>query len=290
MLEVKKARTHFISHLKKNKRSPQTIANYDRHIDDLINFLNGLKRKHVHHITKKDLVEFIEYLEKKGYSKKSIISKAVTTRTFFKFLQLKEYITSNPAIALQMVKQKTVEPDMRVLSEVEYRALRDSVKDNPRFYGIIELLLQTGIKIGELTRITLKDLDFNKTSSRLKIRTTSNKVDREIPLNKKAEVAIKEYLRVRPQTKEQILFVTKTGKPFLIRNIRSAIKRYYKKAGVTDAKVHDLRHTFIAHHLKKGTSILVVAKMAGHKKLTTTEKYLSFIEDSPEDQIEKNAL
>ena len=86
------------------------------------------------------------------------------------------------------------------------------------------------------------------------------------------------------------MFVTKNGHKLLIRNIRVFIKRYYKKAGISDAKVHDLRHTFCAHHLKKGTSLLVVAKMAGHKKLATTEKYLSLIENEQEDLIEKNAL
>ncbi|MFQ5437612.1 MAG: tyrosine-type recombinase/integrase, partial [Paracoccaceae bacterium] len=45
-------------------------------------------------------------------------------------------------------------------------------------------------------------------------------------------------------------------------------------AGIENSKVNDLRHTFIAHHLKKGTSLVVVSKLAGHKRLATTEKYL----------------
>ncbi len=288
MLKVKHAHQKFIRDLKIKGRSPATIASYDRHLDDLIEFLEEIKKDKVHHVTKKDLSGFAKYLKDKGYTKKSIAAKSTTAKSFFKFLEVNEYITSNPAIVLEEIKQETKESAPRILSAVEYRALRDIARKDVRNYAIIELLLQTGIKIGELTRIQKEDIALKK--GKLAIRNTKNKVERTIPLNNTAEVAIKDYLKVRPKTKERILFVTKTGHPILIRNVRVFIKLYYKKAGITDAKVHDLRHTFCAHHLKKGTSLLIVAKMAGHKKLATTEKYLSLIEKEQEDQIEKNAL
>lgn len=292
MLKVKHAHQKFIKDLKIKGRSPTTIASYDRHLDDLIKFLKEIKKDKVHHVNKKDLSGFAKYLKGKGYTKKSIAAKSTTARSFFKFLEINEYITSNPAVVLEEIKQETKESTPRILSAVEYRALRDVARKDVRNYTIIELLLQTGIKIGELTRIRKEDISLKKgkLTGKLAIRNTKNKVERTIPLNNTAETAIKDYLKVRPKTKEKILFVTKTGHPILLRNVRVFIKLYYKKAGITDAKVHDLRHTFCAHHLKKGTSLLVVAKMAGHKKLATTEKYLSLIEKGQEDQIEKNAL
>jgi site-specific recombinase XerD len=291
-MQTKKAHKEFIKHLKTHGRSPATIVSYDRHIQDLIDFLEELKRDHVHRITKNDLCKFITYLQKKGYTKKSIAAKAITAKTFFKFLEVNEYITSNPATVLESIKQEQKDQSPRILSTVEYRALRDVASEEPRNYAIIELLLQTGIKIGELTRIKLSDITFKKgkTTAKLDIRNTKDTIERTIPLNNSAEKAIKDYLKTRPKTKEKILFVTKNGHPILIRNVRVFIKRYYKKAGITNARVHDLRHTFCTHHLKKGTSLLVVAKMAGHKKLATTEKYLSLIEKESDDQIEKNAL
>jgi site-specific recombinase XerD len=292
MLKVKKAHKEFIKHLKNKGRSPATLLSYDRHLEDLIDFLEKLKKDHVRHVTKKDLYRFITYLKNKGYTKKSIAAKATTAKTFFKFLEINEYITTNPAVILESIKQETKGLKPRILSTVEYRALRDIARKDVRNYAIVELLLQTGIKIGELARIGKRDVSFKKGPAygQLAIRNTKGKIERAIPLNNIAERAIKDYLRVRPKTKEEILFVTKTGHPLLIRNIRVFIKMYYKKAGITNAKVHDLRHTFCAHHLKKGTSLLIVAKMAGHKKLATTEKYLSLIEKEKEDQIEKNAL
>jgi len=292
MVKIKEAHQKFINHLKEKGHSPVTIASYDRHLKDLIDFLAEVKKEYVHRITAEDLEKFIHYLKSKGYTNKSITAKATTTKTFFKFLIINEYITNNPATILEKFKQTTEKSEPRILSTVEYRALRDVTRKDIRNYAIVETLLQTGIKIGELTRIRINDVSFRKGPGygRLVIRNTKGEIDRIIPLNNIAEKAIADYLKVRPKTKEKILFVTKNGKPLLVRNIRVFIKRYYQKAGIVDAKVHDLRHTFCAHHLKKGTSLLVVAKMAGHKKLSTTEKYLALIGKEKEDQIEKNAL
>ncbi|EKD96509.1 MAG: hypothetical protein ACD_24C00014G0003 [uncultured bacterium] len=56
------------------------------------------------------------------------------------------------------------------------------------------------------------------------------------------------------------------------------MERYFKLAGVEKAKVNDLRHTFVAHHLSQGTNLLFISKIAGHKRISTTERYLQYIE------------
>jgi len=76
----------------------------------------------------------------------------------------------------------------------------------------------------------------------------------------------------------EYLFVTKTGNPLLIRNIRSTIDRYFRLAGVENAKVNDLRHTFVAHHLAAGVSIIFLSRVAGHKRISTTERYLQYVQ------------
>ena len=85
-------------------------------------------------------------------------------------------------------------------------------------------------------------------------------------------------MAIRPKAQTSHVFVTKTGRPLLVRNIRSAIDRYFKEAGIEDAKVNDMRNTFIAHQLKSGVDIVTVSKIAGHRRLSTTEHYLQFVE------------
>ena len=58
---------------------------------------------------------------------------------------------------------------------------------------------------------------------------------------------------------------------------RSAIERYFTQAGIKNAKVNDLRHTWIYYQLEAGVSVATIAKLAGHKRVSTTEKYLELI-------------
>jgi site-specific recombinase XerD len=156
---------------------------------------------------------------------------------------------------------------------MEYRALRDACRDDIRVHAIIELLLQTGIRIGELANLHLEDIESDK----LIIRPYESHSGREVPLNKSAQQALSSYLKIRPKTRVKNVFVTKNGKAFLIRNVRTAIDRYFRLADIKNAKVNDLRHTFIAHQLQAGTPLMLISKLVGHKRLSTTEKYLKII-------------
>ena len=163
---------------------------------------------------------------------------------------------------------------------MEYRALRDSAKDDVRSYAMIELLLQTGVTISELAGIRIEEIDIKGETGTLAVPKRNNKESRNIPLNKSAVEAVKKYIeKGRPviEGSSKDLFITKTGKTLLIRNIRSTIDRFFRIAGVEKAKVNDLRHTFVAHHLENGVNISYLAKICGHKRESTTEKYLEYI-------------
>ena len=67
--------------------------------------------------------------------------------------------------------------------------------------------------------------------------------------------------------------------------------KYFREIGLEGVKVNDLRHTFIAQHLERGTPIYIVSKVAGHKRLSTTEKYLEYIKvNNKEKQFELEEL
>lgn len=287
MMHITKAKNKFSEHLKKSGRSLHTIRSYEGHLNELIDFLLELKKSHIHLVTKEDLEKYIGKLAKKGKNTKTLNLKTVALKSFFKFLELNEYITKNPAAALKYLKEKETKP--RVLSMVEYRALRDATKDDLRYHAIIELMLQTGIKIGEVSRIKIKDVK-EENHLKLDVRDEKMRVSRTIPLNSPAKKSIDEYILNKPRVKSDYLFITKSGKMIDPRNIRMAISRYYKKAGICDARVHDLRHTFCAHHIRKGTSLTAIAYMAGHKNLNTTKKYLEFVDKPESEEIEKHAL
>lgn len=288
MIPLEEAHKKFVDHLREKNRSKSTILAYGKDIQQLLSFLKEVGVSHVHHVKKENIEKFMKKLTDEGYTSKSISRKTNSTKTFFRFLQVNEFISDDPAALVSHPDYETKAP--RILTKTEYRALRDAAKNDLRIYTIIELLLQTGIRIGELANLKLEDIAFSndQMSGEIKI-TGAGKMNRVIPLNKSSENALKKYLEIRPQVKEKTVFITKTGRPLLVRNIRTAIDRYFKIAGIKDAKVNDLRHTFVAHHLKSGASLVLISKLAGHKRISTTEKYLEYIHPE-EESIDKIKL
>lgn len=276
MISLTDAHQQFIGHLKGKDRASATILAYGKDIEQLVTFLSSLGKEMASDVTIEDLKMFMDKLSKESYTPKSISRKTNSTKTFFKFLKTSNLIPDDPARGLEHPKFENKPP--RILSELEYRALRDASRSDLRMFAIIELFLQTGIRIGELAKLQIGDADLDSSSPSLHIRQEEGTVERTIPLNKPAVEAIKRYLQVRSQSQNPALFVTKTGKPLLIRNIRTAIDRYFRLAGIKGAKVNDLRHTWIAYHLKAGTSLLLISKLSGHKRVSTTERYLQFIQ------------
>jgi len=278
MKKLQEAHKEFLDHLKGKKRASATILAYGKDIEQLIEFLQQLQKAQVHEVTAEDIKSFLAKLQNTGYTQKSLSRKLNSTKTFFRFLKVQEYITDDPANIVEHPKFETKPP--RILSPIEYRALRDAARDDVRIAAVIEVLLQTGIRIGELANIRTDDVYFSEgeKEGHLFIRPLENRSERTVPLNKAADAALKRYLEVRPKTANKALFITKTGRPLLVRNIRTAIDRYYKKAGIQGAKVNDLRHTWVAHHLSSGASLVLISKIAGHKRLSTTERYLPLIQ------------
>ncbi len=271
------AHKDFIDFLKDKKHSSATILAYGKDIEQLTNFLSELEKEHIHEVDKDDIQAFLGKLSEKGYTPKSLSRKLNSTRTFYRFLKVNEYITDDPSLLVSHPQYELAPP--RMLKPTEYRALRDAARNDARMYAIIELLLQTGIRIGELADLRTTDIRNDE----LRIRQHEKHPERMVPMNKSAKEALSRYMEVRPEVEEDHVFVTKSGKPFLVRNIRTAIERYFRIAGIENAKVNDLRHTFVAHHLKHGVSLVLLSKILGHKRLSTTERYLEYVQDRAKD-------
>jgi site-specific recombinase XerD len=287
------AETHqgFIKELEEKGRSESTIIAYAKDIEQLLNFFSNNNITDLAKTTIEDLEKYKKNLQDNNYTPKSISRKTNSTRTYYKYLLEQGIIPDNPSEKLSHPKFDVKPP--RVLSEMEYRALRDVSRVDTRLFSIVELLLQTGIRIGELANLNLEDVRNSKDKKiqYLYIKASGSHDSRKVPLNNSAYKAIQDYIAIRPETEDETLFVTKNGRPLLVRNIRTTIDKAFEKAGIKNAKVNDLRNTFIAHHLANGVSLVTVSKLVGHKRLSTTEKYLNLVEGSkPEKEKSLKAL
>lgn len=283
-LDLAMAREQFVKYLSEAKRAHATILAYSKDIEQLVAFLSGVNKKQVSDVEKTDLEGFLKKLSTDGYTPKSLSRKINSIKTFYRFLKTQNLITTNPASEITHPKYEIKPP--RILSKMEYRALRDAARGDTRTYAIVELFLQTGVRIGELAALLLEDVKDKE----LVIEPQESHPQRTIPLNKAAKEALDKWLTIRPSSKDGALFITKTGRPLLVRNIRTTIDRYFKLAGIDGAKVNDLRHTFIAHHLASGTPLTMISKLVGHKRLATTEKYLDLVKEKMIDNVKLGEL
>ena len=237
-------------------------------------------KKTISEVSRDELDAYLTKLASDNYTPKSVSRKINSIKTFFRFLKASAIITSDPAIEIEHPKYEVKPP--RILSKIEYRALRDACRGDARIYAIVELFLQTGVRIGELANLTTDDIN----GTGLHIAAQESHAERSVPLNKAGKEALERYLSARSRdAQSKSLFITKTGRPLLIRNIRTAIDRYFRIAGIEGAKVNDLRHTFIAHHLMAGTPITTLSKLVGHKRLSTTERYLELVKDAKTENV-----
>lgn len=276
----------FEQHLVSNGKAHATVIAYTKDIEQMAEFTGKRGKNNVDEVLPQDIEDFKELLKKQRYTGKSISRKINSIKSFYRFLLVEGFIHDNPADIIAHPKLEQQPP--RVLSKLEYRALRDACRGDSRMAAIVELLLQTGMRISELANLQMSDIDFERNV--IFVEAQNSREARKVPLNEAGKKALLDYLDVRPRAKEKTVFLTKTCRPFLVRNIRTALDRYFRLAGIKDAKVNDLRHTFIVEQLKAGTPLVYVSQLVGHKRLTTTEKYLELIEApemEPNIQIEE---
>jgi site-specific recombinase XerD len=265
---VKNLLPKFIESLKEKGRSPATILAYRSDLGQLVDFL--IKRSKVlpEQIRPDDLDSFRDTLLADKYTPKSVSRKLNAVKTFFRWMLTQNFITSDPSSTVAHPKIQNSLP--KFLNPLEYRALRDVVRSDVRIAAIVELILQTGLRISEVAAIKTADVK----DAEIRIEAYATQPERTIPLNKPAKDALNLYLTVRPKIDSAYVFISKNGKALAVRNIRASISRYMQKAELPTYSVNDLRTTFIVESIKAGVDLVLLSQVSGHKRLSTTERYL----------------
>jgi integrase/recombinase XerD len=277
-LSLDNALNLFTGALTKKGKSTNTIVAYKGDINQLINFLKSQSNVNtVDAVQSSHIDDFKKDLIKNNYTAKSVSRKLNSIKNFFSFLKSENVIDKDPSVDIKHPKYENDLP--KVLKPIEYRSLRDACRNDIRTTAIVELMLQAGLRIKEIENLKLENIKDNE----LIIESYESHPARVVPLNNSAKTALKRYIEeTRYPSKSKNVFVTKTGRHLLARNIRSLLNRYFDKADIKDVKVNDLRNTFIVYQLKAGVPIDVVSQVVGHKRISTTEKYLELIDSKEE--------
>jgi len=273
-MQISTATQQFLQYLVDKNRSPSTVIAYRKDLQQLEEYLTDLE---ISKIDTQLLRSFLSDITKYNYSVKTISRKLNSIKSLFKYLVEYKYLASDPTktIAHPIFESKLP----RCLSEQEYRSIRDLARNNIRLYTLIELMLQTGLRIGEISRLRLENIKLKSNPPLILITENASSPMRTVELNKAAISVLTTFIPNRLMLKEEqgYLFNTKNGKNMLIRNIRSSVNKILKKSGIKNATVNDLRNTFIVHQLNAGVSLEKVAQTVGHRRYSSTEKYLLLV-------------
>lgn len=273
----------------------RTRKEYEADIASLITFLTEKCGVHTAaRVQKGHLDAYLAYLDGRGFLGSTRRRRVAAIRTFFAFLEEQGFITVSPAKRLLPPEREYRQP--RVLSEQEYKRLQLACAHETRDGALIELLLQTGLRLSEVARLPLGDVELPARISQEPGHTGSVQVlgkgrkARTVTLNWRVCKAIKSYLAVRPKVDDPHLFITKFGRGMSPRAIENAVAKYLRQARIAAASVHSLRHTFATHMVKKGTRLDVVRQALGHESLKTTSIYVELARDEMDKDLQANAL
>lgn len=182
----------FIKELQGNNSSPYTITAYTTDIRQFITYVkeNNLTIQAPVDITKQDVTDFLSFLSQQGRSGVTRARKLAALKEFFLFCINSGAITKSPCETVSMPKRERKQRNY--LRPDEYATLLSAAGSHPRNFAILQLFLQTGIRVGELVHLKLEDIDLK--NGVLKISSGKGKKQREIDLEKKAMHAVKNYL------------------------------------------------------------------------------------------------
>lgn len=257
--------------------SARSRQEYHNDLSDLIKFLNERWIFKLKEVGLRHLENYQAEIDHRGYKASTCNRKTHAIKSFFKFMHRHNIIPTN--VAGRLIPPPANRREPRFLSQGEYQHLRQACQDHPQDAAIIELLLQTGMLLSELTGLTIFDVDIpeqitSDTNTTGVIRVTRKKGGIEaLPLNHKACSALAEWLKVRPDVGHDSLFVTTFNTPMSKRTIQYTVDKYLEKAGIKDASVQTLRHTMATHYLAKGGDLQMVHRMLGNESLKTTRIY-----------------
>lgn len=226
----------------------RTRIEYHNDLKQLADFFEGQGTRQPSVIDLRQLQSYLAHLDTKAYAGVSRRRKVSSLKAFFGFLVRLRLIPYNPSEQLIPPEREYKEP--RFLTTQEYRALLLACAHETRDAALIELILQTGIRLSEVVKLTLYDIELPPRISREPGNTGSLSVhgkgrkQRRVPLNYKACRALKAWLSVRPNIPEPNLFVTKFRQPMGARAIQNIVAKYVKEAGIRHASTHTLRHSF----------------------------------------------
>jgi integrase/recombinase XerC len=281
----------FIAFLEKERQdSAHTVEAYTRDLRAFVafcdDFYGGADAWNWPSVDRLGLRGFLGDLQRRGLAKRSAARALSALRTFYRFLQTRYGLETNPTAGLKLPKLDKRLPAVLDRSQVEtvFAVAEQAAADEGflpvRDLAILEVFYATGMRLSELTGLRLRDVDV--VSEQVKVRGKGRK-ERIVPLGGHASRALRRYYTVRDGLVERLqvrgdaaraVFLSRRGSRLAPRSVQRIVRGFLRLADErTGVKTHTLRHSFATHMLDAGADLRAVQELLGHASLSTTQVY-----------------
>lgn len=245
--------------------SERTLTYYKTTVEKLLDGITDPIRK----VTTDDIREYLaNYQGLNDCSKTTIDNIRRNISSFFTWLEEEDYIIKSPMRRIHKIKTtKTVK---EVISDEEIEKMRDKCK-NLRDLAIVDLLYSTGIRIGELVRLNVDDIDFEEREC---IVFGKGDKERRVYFDAKTKIHLIGYINSRSDD-NPALFVTLDA-PYdrlKISGVEIRLRRLGRELGINRIHPHKFRRTMATRAIDKGMPVEQVQKLLGHSQIDTTMRY-----------------
>ena len=245
--------------------SEKSIKYYKSTIENMLNTIG----KSVKYITTEDLREYLSnYYKKNSCSKVSIDNIRRILSSFFSWLEEENYIIKSPVRRIHKIKTPKVIKD--TYSDENLEIIRDNCT-NIRDLAIIDLLNSTGMRVGELVRLNISDIDFNEREC---VVFGKGDKERKVYFDAKTKIHLQNYLNGRNDD-NKALFVSllKPYNRLKISGVEIRMRQFGRKLNINKVHPHKFRRTLATRAIDKGMPIEQVQQLLGHQKIDTTLQY-----------------
>src|SRR6266516_4541570 len=270
--------TRYLNSLTGRNLSKHTAVAYRTDLLQFLSFLteNDISVTSPEKITRTHILDYLSHLARLGRSGVTRTRKLAAIREYCKFLVNEQLLAHSPTE--HIVRPKSERKQRVFLRVDEYMRLLNAAAGNSRDYAILQLFLQTGIRVAELVGLALTDIDLEAVT--MLINGKGNK-QRTVFLEKKATQAIRAYLPNRPHSLDQHVFLNYQANGLSVRGVMDIVEKYRQLAGITKKfSCHSLRHTCATYKAVKGYTPPDLQDLLGHEKPETSFIYVHQARDA----------
>ncbi len=280
-LRIDEAIDLYLDHCKVERGlAVHTLDGYGRDLARLGQFLGDRGREDVDDVTPADLTDYLLTLAEAKLAARSRARALVAIRGLFRHLVGERWLEADPTALIDAPRTARRLPG--VMGEEAVTKLIAQPADTPRGRrdaAMIELAYASGLRVSELVKLALADINLNHGFVRV---TGKGSKTRLVPVGSAARDKVARYLeedraRFVRDPAERALFLTERGRPMTRQGFWKLLRGYAKRAGVRlpsgDISPHKLRHSFATHLVERGADLRAVQAMLGHADISTTQIY-----------------